>query len=142
MADYAHAWTPTEEIPRACIVQAAQDYRLPVKLILGVMRVENAKCDPRAVRENRDGSRDIGLMQHNSRYWARYFQERFGIRLSGLFDPCNSIRAAAYALRYEINRTGDFWRGVGNYHSGIPSSNRSYALSVYRASLTASLPNE
>jgi len=47
-------------------------------------------------------------------------------------DPCSSIRTAGYILRYEINRAGgDFWKGVGRYHSNTPFRHANYVRQVF-----------
>jgi type IV secretion system protein VirB1 len=64
--------------------------------------------DPAAVHLNRDGSRDLGLMQINERNIAF-------LSLQNPFDPCQSIRAAADLLAsFSRYNTGSPTRGITN----------------------------
>lgn len=127
-------WTPPPEIPVACFVQAADRYSLPRVLLPAIIKVENRQKNPDAVRVNTNGTKDYGYFQHNTVLLKEY-SRKFGIAVDVFKqDRCLAVMATAYKIRYEINRYGgDFWRGVGAYHSRTPSLNRRYAEKVYYA---------
>jgi hypothetical protein len=117
-----------------CLVQAARDYSLPVRALLAIRRTEGGRTG--TVSKNTNGSRDYGPFQINT-LWARQFEAEYGVTAAMLtHDFCWSARAAAYIVRYEINLAGgNFWEGIGRYHSRTPDLKRSYIEKVYRNSL-------
>lgn len=137
--DFSQHWTPPDAVPRACIVQAAANYAVPVRGLLAIMRVES-NGNHKAIRKNSNGTFDYGLMQHNTGSWVKIFA-KFGIQKENLLDPCVSVHAGAYVLRWEINKAGgDFWRGVARYHApNNPRLGQIYVQKVARASLTVGL---
>lgn len=123
------------EMPPAqyvCIVQAAQTYTVPVLGLLAVWATEGGRTG--AVSHNTNGSLDHGSFQINS-FWTDKFAKWFGVPRERIRDDfCMNARAAAYVLRYEINRAGgDFWQGVGAYHSPTPSKAERYRMKVKKA---------
>jgi hypothetical protein len=118
----------------ACVVQAARDYSLPLRAILSVLLTEGGR--PGTLSKNRNGSVDHGPFQINT-VWTRRLANEFGITAAMLtHDFCWSARAGAYILRYEINQAGgDFWEGVGHYHSRTEKFKQAYIAAVYRNSL-------
>ncbi len=128
-----HALIDPPQTP-ACIVAAGRDYSLPLRLLLSVLRTEGGK--PGTLSKNKNGSVDHGPFQINT-VWTRRLAREFGVS-PGLLtnDLCWSARAGAYILRYEINQAnGDFWEGVGRYHSRTPKFKEAYIAAVYRNSL-------
>ena len=117
-----------------CLVQAAHDYSLPPRALLSVLLTEGGK--PGTVSNNKNGSQDHGPFQINT-VWIRRLASDFGIAPALLTnDFCWSARAGAYILRYEINQAnGDFWTGVGHYHSRTAKFKEAYIAAVYRNSL-------
>lgn len=122
----------TLELP-TCITEAARDYSLPVRGLLAVWLTEGGK--PGTVSKNTNGTVDYGPMQINT-VWAKRLEKDFGVTPEMLTeDFCMSIRAGAYILRYEINQAGgDFWDGVGHYHSRTPHHKHRYIKQVYHNS--------
>ena len=118
----------------ACIVAAARDYSLPLRALLSVHLTEGGR--PGTLSKNKNGSVDHGPFQINT-LWARRLAREFGITATTLTnDLCWSARAGAYILRYEINQaSGDFWEGVGHYHSHTKKFKQAYIAAVYRNSL-------
>ena len=118
----------------ACIVAEAKDYSLPLRALLSVQLTEGGR--PGTLSKNKNGSVDHGPFQINT-VWARRLASDFGITPAVLTnDLCWSARAGAYILRYEINRAnGNFWEGIGHYHSHTPKFKHAYIAAVYRNSL-------
>jgi len=99
----------------ACFEQAGRRYGIAPALLRAIAWVESA-MDPRALNVNRDGSRDVGLMQINSRWWLRL--ARFGLRPDDLWEPCTNVHVGAWILAHAIRRWGYTWEAVGAYHAG------------------------
>lgn len=116
----------------ACYVETEIAYSVPTCILRAVHDKESSGSLRNGIvsRPNRDGSRDHGVMQHND-FWVRFFNRNYGVTADQLANnACLSIRGAGYVLRYEINRAGDFWKGVGRYHSPDPTIGYNYALSI------------
>lgn len=130
-------------LPVECFVAASRDYQIPVLVMVAMVKHESGGRS--VVRVNEDGSRDVGVSQHNSRGWGKFFRERFGISEAVMLnDPCQSIRAQGYALRYEmrhprcvnLNWSDAVWCAVERYHAPNNPTNASIYLgkvqSAYR----------
>lgn len=114
---------------RYCMVTAAQRYALPLDVFRAVIATEGGWDGLK--KRNRNGSYDLGRAQINTIHLAELAQ--YGVSEVQLVrDACVNLHVAAYRLRSEINRVGDFWRGVGNYHSRTPSLNAAYQARVRR----------
>lgn len=127
---------PVDMLPPipACVVQAANDYSLPLRGLLAVWLTEGGRLGSKS--ENKNGTTDYGPMQINT-LWTKRLYADFGVTTQMItHDFCWSMRAAAYILRYEINQAqGSFWDGVGHYHSRTPKFKYSYIERVYKNSL-------
>lgn len=126
------------EMPPAqyvCIVESAQTYSVPTLSLLAIWAVEGGRMGE--VSKNRNASHDHGSFQINS-FWTDKFSKWFQVPATLIRDDfCMNARAAAYVLRYEINRAGgDFWKGVGAYHSPTPAKAERYRQKVKRAADT------
>lgn len=121
------------DIPAACMAEAAQRNAIPVEVLYAIRHHERGQLGFKHVHEFRDGrvSVDYGPFQINS-HWASHFQRRYGLLPERLAtEPCIAAAAAAYVLRYEVNRAGgDLWRAVGRYHSPTPARSEPYAARV------------
>lgn len=116
---------PADYQEHVCINAAAKHQNLPAD-ILWAIRMHEAGQRGLVSVKNKDGSVDVGVMQINSIHFEE-FQKKWRIPPSWLVHGnCISIYAGAYILKKEINRAGDFWRGVGSYNSRTPSLNRAY----------------
>ena len=120
----------------ACWREAAERYGLNGELLHAIARTES-RLDPRSIGRNANGSRDIGLMQINSR-WLPVLA-RHGITERDLFDPCTSIQVGAWILAANVRRHGYTWDAVGAYNARHPARRAAYARRV-RAALIRSAP--
>lgn len=116
-----------------CVAQAEQKYQVPSCILQAIHKVESGgELRPGLVHGNSNGTRDYGVTQINT-IWVDYFQRKFGITpLQIAADACLAVNGSAYIIRYEINATGNFWAGVGNYHSRTPVEHDRYVARVAR----------
>uniref|UniRef100_UPI003BEF403E lytic transglycosylase domain-containing protein n=1 Tax=Burkholderia arboris TaxID=488730 RepID=UPI003BEF403E len=82
-----------------------------------------------AINRNRDGSRDIGLMQINSSWLPTL--ARSGISETDLFNPCVNAWVGTWILRGNIDRLGPTWKAVGAYNAVSPAKQLRYANRIY-----------
>lgn len=109
-----------EHLPASCFSQPAQDYQVPEMVLVAMIKVESGGRS--VVSKNTNGTKDIGVAQHNTASWVPYLKTRYGINPDLLIaNPCQSIRAAAYVLRTEMNHKRcagvNIWCAVSRYHS-------------------------
>lgn len=126
------AWTaPVASEPvAACLAAAAAHHAVDVALVHAIAAVESG-FDPSAVnRANKNGSRDIGLMQINSS-WLPVLA-RWSITEDKLFDPCVSAYVGAWILADNIARLGRNWRAVGAYNARTPAKQLAYVRRVQK----------
>lgn len=118
-----------------CWAAAAHRYDLPVELLYAIGQVESSH-KVAAVGVNKDGSRDLGVMQINSRWLPTL--NRYGITEGDLLTkPCTNIQVGAWILAQEVSRTGYTWYSIGAYNAGPLSAKSSDAsrkkkLGIYR----------
>ncbi|RME48614.1 MAG: hypothetical protein D6791_02850 [Chloroflexi bacterium] len=99
-----------------CFQQAADYYQVPEILLRAIARHESG-MNPEALHVNANGSRDIGLMQINTRWLPEL--AHMGIREQDLWDPCTNIFVGAWVLANNLRRSkGDVWQAVGAYNAG------------------------
>ena len=124
----------------ACFRQAALYYRLPPTLLVAVAQTAS-RLNPAAVNVNRDGSRDVGLMQINSRWLPAL--GLIGIRPERLYEPCVSIWVGAWLLSDAIAIHGYNWDAIGAYNAGdrhTPAAAQRRA--AYAGRVARNLPGE
>jgi soluble lytic murein transglycosylase-like protein len=112
-----------------CWEDAASRYRVNSTLLYAIARTESG-VNPAAIGRNRNGSRDIGLMQINSTWLARL--ARHGIAEAYLFDACTNIHVGAWILAHNFHRHGYTWEAVGAYNASRPALRRAYIAKVRR----------
>lgn len=132
----AAATTPSIPAPwSACFSQAARYYQLPPTLLVAIALTES-QLNPVAVNVNRNGSRDVGLMQINSRWFPAL--QTIGIRSERLYEPCVSIWIGAWLLADAVASHGYTWDAIGAYNAGnrqtadAAERRAAYALRVAR----------
>ena len=133
-ASYAsEVLTPAEARIRGCITTAADAYRLPASLILILLKVEGGQLG--AVSGNTNDTVDIGPMQVNT-IWvpqiARHWRTTPQAAYAALRDNfCANIEGGTWILRQALDEAGgDFWSGVGIYHSHNPVHKATYLRKV------------
>jgi hypothetical protein len=122
----------------ACMVAAATNYHLPVHALPAIQAAEGGYIG--AVRADRDGSHDLGLMQVNTRWvlpLARFMRlpaQTVTVRL--ILSPCFNIACAAAILHGYVDEThGNVWQAIGDYHSHTPGLNTAYRFRVLEQSM-------
>ena len=125
--------SPAEKRVHGCLAAAASSYRLPQSLILILLRVEGGQLG--AVSFNTNNSVDIGPMQVNT-IWvpqiARHWHATPQAAYAALRDNfCANIEGGTWILRQALDEAGgDFWSGVGIYHSHNPVHKDAYLRKV------------
>ena len=113
----------------ACWNEAAARYQVDSSLLYAIAQTESG-MNPLAVGRNRNGSRDIGLMQINSAWLPTL--AAYGISERDLFQPCTSIHVGAWLLAHNFQRLGYNWDAVGAYNAVSPELRLAYARKVHR----------
>jgi soluble lytic murein transglycosylase-like protein len=127
-------------------LRAAAATGVPVEMLLAVSHVESG-FHPHAINISGESflpsshnealrlllrSRnnvDIGLMQVNWGYWG----DKFGLSKSDLLDPQLNVLVGAKILEHCIRVSGNWWKGVGLYHSSENLRQRAYIEKVLRS---------
>lgn len=137
MLDYQdlqpHQIPPIETVPvtQECVIATADRFDLPILLLHTILKVEGGTVGE--VSFNKNGTYDIGPMQINS-IWLESFTP-YVSPSQILYNGCINLQIGAWILRSNINKAkGDFWKGVGNYHSATPHLHRKYQERVYAMS--------
>jgi soluble lytic murein transglycosylase-like protein len=99
-----------------CFERAGQESGVNPLLLEAIARHESG-LNPRATNRNRNGTRDVGIMQINTAHLPTL--ARWGITESTLLaDPCLNIRVGAWILSQAVDHHGPTWRAVGSYNTG------------------------
>lgn len=118
---------------RDCIEAAAHVYGVPPAILVVLLRVEGGSLG--GVSPNTNGTVDIGPMQVNS-IWvgqvAAHWNTSERRAAAALRDNfCANVEAGTWILRQGLDEAGgNFWEGVGYYHSHDPDRKRIYLRSV------------
>ena len=122
----------------ACVLQAASVQQLPPELLIAVIKVEGGA--PGVASKNSNRTEDLGVMQVNTGAWldlvarAHFAGNKDQAYTQLRDDGCYNIQVGAWILRRAIDQSsGDFWHGVGRYHSATPLYNQRYQARVQRA---------
>ena len=119
-ADARQVSDRTVDIATDCILTAAAVHRVPPGVIAILLAVEGGTLGQG--NQNTNGTVDIGPMQINqihlpalARRWSTTPERA---REALLTSFCANVEAGAWILRAAIDSAGgDFWEGVGRYHS-------------------------
>ena len=117
----------------ACMLQAAQYYSLPPRVLPAIQAVEGGAVG--TTHANTDGTSDLGVMQVNTRWVqpiaARIHDTPAAVQARLTNDSCFNIAAAALILRTYLNEThNDLMQAVGDYHSHTLLLNLTYRAHV------------
>ena len=124
---------PTPAVIEGCLTAAAQAYRLPAPVLVILLDVEGGRLG--RVSGNANGTVDIGPMQVNQ-IWlpalARHWRAPAAAAFLALRDSfCANVEAGAFILRQSLDEAaGDFWTGIGLYHSHAPGHRAAYLRKV------------
>jgi hypothetical protein len=121
-----------------CIEAAASVHRLPPAVVVILLSVEGGSLG--RVSQNTNRTVDIGPMQVNSiwlpvvaKHWHASPDDTF-VALRDNF--CANVEAGTWILRQAMDDAqGDFWNGVGFYHSHDPGYKADYLRKVLRQAL-------
>jgi len=120
---------------RGCITATAKIYRLAPAVLVILLNVERGSLG--RVSPNTNGTVDIGPIQVNQ-IWlpelAAHWRATIPDAYSALRDNfCANVEARAWILRCGLDEArGDFWEGVGYYHSHTPEHKTRYLRDVLR----------
>ena len=110
-----------------CWDEMARRYDLEPELLQAIAAVESGYRSQAMNYTNRNGTRDIGLMQINSIHLPRLLKQ--GITEERLLnEPCLSVEVGASILAEFIQRFGYNWTAVGAYNVGPGSGPQREAL--------------
>lgn len=113
-----------------CWADASARYGVPVDLLYAVARVETGNRYKIVSGKNKNGSRDIGLMQINSSHLPRL--AKHGITERDLLEnPCLNLHVGAWIMSESIARHGYTWVAIGAYNAGSKNKRLIYAKKVY-----------
>lgn len=121
-----------------CLTEAAAMHRLPPAMLVVLLTVEGGTLGH--VSRNTNGTVDIGPMQVNT-VWvpriAAHWNTAPASAYAALRDNlCANLEGGAWILRQAMDEArGDFWGGVGIYHSHNPRYSGRYLRQVLKASL-------
>lgn len=133
----ARAWP--KPVTAECVVAEAQRQSLELVKLMAVMKTEAGRVG--MFSRNTDGSYDIGPMQVNSIHLPE-LSKTFGVPPAAVaqllgYDGCFNVAVGAWLLRKRTNEAnGDFWYGIGRYHSKTPIHARRYILRVHQNMMT------
>lgn len=123
---------------RDCLTAAAAAHRLPPAMLVILLKVEGGSLGH--VSRNTNGTVDIGPLQVNT-VWvpriAQHWSAAPAMAFLALRDNlCANLEGGAWILRQAMDEArGDFWGGVGIYHSHNPGYQARYLRKVLDASL-------
>ncbi len=127
-----------KRIIRSCIEAAANAHGLPPTVLVILLRVEGGRLG--RVSDNTNATVDIGPMQVNE-IWLRKLAARWGASIPDTFlalrdNFCANLEGGAWILRQGLDEAGgNFWLGVGYYHSHAPEHKANYLRKVLQQAL-------
>ena len=115
-----------------CWEETASRYGIESELLQAIADVESGYRADVISPANRNGTRDIGLMQINSIHLPRLLKQ--GITEERLLsEPCLSVEVGASILAEFIQRFGYNWTAVGAYNVGAGAGEQREALRLHYA---------
>ena len=138
VASRAEAQAPLSanaQLIKGCLDAAADVHRVPPAVLVVLLNVEGGSLGH--VSPNTNATVDIGPMQVNQ-IWipqvAAHWHATPAATFVALRDNfCANVEAGAWILRQGLDAAhGDFWQGVGYYHSHDPAHRATYLRSVLK----------
>lgn len=109
-----------------CFDEAAREEGVNANVLRSIARIESNN-NPSAIGHNRNGSKDLGVMQINSS-WIKIM----GLNREELTrNPCYNVRIAARILKQCIDIHGYTWKAVGCYHAVDPNLRAQYSWKIF-----------
>ena len=121
---------------RGCVLAAARVNGVPPAVLLMLLQVEDGHLGE--VSSNPNGTVDIGPFQVNE-IWLPAVAGHWGLSIAEAFpilrdNFCGNADAAAWILQRALaGAHGDFWDGVGRYHSTRSDLKTTYLRRVLAA---------
>lgn len=112
---------------------AAHAFSLDATLLKRIATIESG-LKPNAINLNKNGTRDIGLMQINTIHLKRL--SKIGITEQTLRDPQVNIYVGALLLSSHIRRQGYNLEAIGCYHSANPLYKNQWLKRLAMANIT------
>ncbi len=113
-----------------CWSDAERHFGIEARLLQAIAITES-NMNPAALGINKDGSRDIGLMQINSIHLPRL--QKLGIDEKHLYeDSCVSVMVGASVLADMMKRYGYSWEAVGAYNAGTAAGRQQVRMNYAR----------
>ena len=125
-----HCMFMLEHAGAACFSEASDRYGVPKQLLVAIARHESGGRVT-AINHNRNGTRDIGLMQINSAWLPLLV--RHGLSEKDLYDPCVNVLVAAWILSNNFQRLGYNTQGLGAYNAATPWKRERYARQILQS---------
>ena len=127
-----------EAMIEGCLKAAAEVHHVPAGVLVLLLSVEAGRLG--AVSQNANDTVDIGPMQVNDTWlgkiaghWRASREEAYRALRDNF---CANVEGGAWILRQAIDEAhGDFWEGVGLYHSHDPAHKADYLRKVLRQAL-------
>ena len=117
-----------------CVGEEANRQSLEVVKVLSVMKTEGGHVGEYS--RNANGSYDIGPMQVNTVHLPE-LSKIYGIPQAAMskllaYNGCFNVAIGAWLLRKRTNEAaGNFWYGIGRYHSAAKADANKYILRVH-----------
>jgi hypothetical protein len=103
-----------DNVPAACVVQAARHYSVPLELVVSMLKVEGGKV---GVRYPRAHGTYLGPSQVSDKWLTKF--EPWGYTEHRIqHDGCANVVAGTYILAYYRAREPDWSRAIARYNVG------------------------
>jgi len=119
-------------ITRKCKTEISDRFNIPEIILNAYLKTEGASEGH--IRNNSDGTWDVGPMQINSSNWNTFYK-KFGVLPVDIrYNGCINLMAGAYIIREHMDKKGKenitdwntFFQIAANYHSKTPEVNSRY----------------
>jgi soluble lytic murein transglycosylase-like protein len=101
-----------------CFEEAGKTYNVNPDVLRAITKTESGG-KAHAIGINKNGTKDIGLMQINSTHLTKL--RNYGIGEKELLNPCTNVKVGAWILSDLIRRYGHSWNTIGAYNAGCSS---------------------